>query len=217
MFAASIFAGRQISLQFRTEALARDRRLFCVGRNDLAHWIVSKALPFFNSYGASPATTNVNQQVTLKAQMYGSDKGVPRTASPDGNSRRNLHRYGDRNLRKYHPHDDVDADRQLRRAGARGGGNILQPLTDVFPDPLHRSLAVLTLPLRQAYWSRDLWLVSLESHIYGSNLIPGAAGSVRAVREIIVRRQLSEFGITSVQLGARFQEREPVSDAQQSI
>jgi hypothetical protein len=30
-------------------------------------------------------------------------------------------------------------------------------------------------------------------------------------------RQRSEFGISSVQLGARFREREPVSDAQQSI
>jgi len=36
MFSASIFAGRQISLQFRTEELPPNRRFFCVGRNDLA-------------------------------------------------------------------------------------------------------------------------------------------------------------------------------------
>ncbi len=51
--------------------------------------IVTKASPFFNSYGASPSTTNVNQQVTLMAQMYGSDKGVPPTGAVtfyDGNT-----------------------------------------------------------------------------------------------------------------------------------
>jgi hypothetical protein len=35
--------------------------------------------------------------------------------------------------------------------------------------------------------------------------------------ELLVAEVGSEFGITSVQLGARFQKREPASDAQQSI
>jgi len=38
MFSASIFAGRQIRLQFRTEELPPNRRFFCVGRNDLANY-----------------------------------------------------------------------------------------------------------------------------------------------------------------------------------
>jgi hypothetical protein len=37
MSAASIFAGRQISLQIRTEELPPNRRFSCVGRNDLAN------------------------------------------------------------------------------------------------------------------------------------------------------------------------------------
>jgi Big-like domain-containing protein len=40
---------------------------------------VAQALPGFSTYGASPATTNVNQQVTLVATLAGSDAGVAPT------------------------------------------------------------------------------------------------------------------------------------------
>jgi Pro-kumamolisin, activation domain/Bacterial Ig-like domain (group 3) len=42
---------------------------------------VTQALPFFGGYGASPASANVNQQVTLSAQMFGSNAGVPPTGT----------------------------------------------------------------------------------------------------------------------------------------
>ncbi len=42
---------------------------------------ITQALPFFSTFGASPATTNVNQPVTLTAQMFGSDAGVPPTGT----------------------------------------------------------------------------------------------------------------------------------------
>ena len=42
---------------------------------------VTQALPSFNSYGPNPGQTNVNQQVSLVAQLYGSAKGVPPTGT----------------------------------------------------------------------------------------------------------------------------------------
>ena len=42
---------------------------------------VQQAQPFFNSYGASPNTINLTQQVTLSAQMFGSDKGAVPTGT----------------------------------------------------------------------------------------------------------------------------------------
>lgn len=42
---------------------------------------VTKALPFFNTYGASVGTVNVNQPVTLQAQLYGSNAGLPPTGT----------------------------------------------------------------------------------------------------------------------------------------
>jgi hypothetical protein len=42
---------------------------------------VTKAQPFFTTYGANPGTVNVNQQVTLVAQMSGSDEGVAPTGT----------------------------------------------------------------------------------------------------------------------------------------
>jgi predicted RNA-binding protein with TRAM domain len=42
---------------------------------------VTQAQPFFSSWGASPATVNVNQQVRLTAQMTGSDAGVAPTGT----------------------------------------------------------------------------------------------------------------------------------------
>jgi hypothetical protein len=47
MSAASIFAGRQISLQIRTEELPPNRRFSCVGRNDLANLNNIAAILFF--------------------------------------------------------------------------------------------------------------------------------------------------------------------------
>jgi hypothetical protein len=43
--------------------------------------MVTQALPFFNSYGATPNSTNVNQQVTLIAQLFGSDAGAVPTGT----------------------------------------------------------------------------------------------------------------------------------------
>lgn len=42
---------------------------------------VMKAQPFFLGFGANPASTNINQQVTLTATMAGSDAGVPPTGT----------------------------------------------------------------------------------------------------------------------------------------
>ena len=42
---------------------------------------VAKALPAFNSYGAIPSTVNVNQPVTLTAQLFGSAAGVAPTGT----------------------------------------------------------------------------------------------------------------------------------------
>jgi hypothetical protein len=52
-------------------------------------FMVTQARPFFNSYGASPSTANMNQQVTLRAQLFGSGSGVAPTGTItflDGNS-----------------------------------------------------------------------------------------------------------------------------------
>ncbi len=42
---------------------------------------VTQALPDISSWGASPATVNVNQQTTLEAQMFGSTAGVAPTGT----------------------------------------------------------------------------------------------------------------------------------------
>ena len=42
---------------------------------------VTQAQPFFASYGASPNSVNVNQQVTLAARIFGSDAGVAPTGT----------------------------------------------------------------------------------------------------------------------------------------
>jgi hypothetical protein len=42
---------------------------------------VTQALPFFTTFGASPGSVNVNQQVTLSADMVGSDAGVAPTGT----------------------------------------------------------------------------------------------------------------------------------------
>jgi hypothetical protein len=42
---------------------------------------VTQAQPFFLTYGASPSSTNVNQQVMLTATLGGSDAGVPPTGT----------------------------------------------------------------------------------------------------------------------------------------
>ncbi len=51
---------------------------------------VTKEQPSFDTFGATPATVNVNQQTTLTAQMSGSDAGVPPTGTMtfliDGNA-----------------------------------------------------------------------------------------------------------------------------------
>jgi hypothetical protein len=46
-----------------------------------ASFVVTQALPFFNSYGATPNSTNVNQQVTLIAQLFGSEAGAVPTGT----------------------------------------------------------------------------------------------------------------------------------------
>jgi len=50
---------------------------------------VTQALPFFTTYGASPSSVNIGQQVTLLATIFGSDAGVAPTGTVtfhDGNA-----------------------------------------------------------------------------------------------------------------------------------